>query len=436
MNVPEKQCLRPTISLFGAVTLAIGIVVGAGMLALPGLVYQQAGGWALWSWCLDAVVVAPLLVVFANLGRRFPSAGGVAGFVAEAFPWAAIGTSYVLLGTFALGIPAIALTGATYIVQGLGVGNGSSATSATTAAVAAFLLATGLLATWAGAKFAGALQNIVVVILVGCLAAVAFGAMPHWGMVDLSTGSPTLSGVWSGAALAFFAFTGWETLAFTAEEFRNPRRDFPIAVGLSFLVVTALYLGISAAVQALVSLDNPRLAGAPFLAVTEGLTGRHVPGELVVVIVTGIIVVNLNGACWASSRLLFDIGRRGWAPSMMRLGVISERDGTPRSAVLWLAGIFAAVLVAQSAEAISLELLLKTAGQNFFLLYLASAAVYIALGRIISTRIFGGIAVVIYLVFARAYGWGIVYAAILFVAPYLARATFGLRWPTGASRHA
>ncbi|MHA7066211.1 APC family permease [Azospirillum argentinense] len=434
MSAPDANALRPTISLFGAVTLAIGIVVGAGMLALPGLVYQQAGGWALWSWCLDAVVVAPLLVVFASLGRRFPSAGGVSGFVAEAFPWAAIGTSYLLLGTFALGIPAIALTGATYIVQGLGTD--SATAPALTAAVGAVLLGTGLLATWAGAKFAGRLQDIVVMVLAACLIAVTLGAVPHWSAIDFRAGSPSLSGLWGGAALAFFAFTGWEMLAFTAEEFKNPKRDFPIAVVLSFVVVTGLYLGISAAVQALVPLDSPQLAGAPFLAVVENLAGGRVPGVAVAVLVTGIIVVNLNGACWAASRLLFDIGRRGWAPASLRLGTVNG-SGTPRAAVGGMALIFGSVLVAQAAGIVSLETLLMTAGQNFFLLYLASGAVYVALGRSAASRIFGGLAVMGCLLFAKAYGWGLVYAVIVFSVPYLAKRIFrpsrtaGADAPTG-----
>lgn len=425
MSAPETQELRRTISLFGAVALAVGIVVGAGMLALPGLVYQRANGWALGSWALDALLVVPLLIVFASLGRRFPTAGGVAGFVAQAFPQAAMGTSYVLVGTFALGIPAIALTGATYIVHGMGLEGSSSAR--TTAAVAAALLATGLAATWAGAKVAGALQNVVVTVLVACLAATLVGSLGTWDRIDFASGSPTPAGLWSGAALAFFAFTGWEMLAFTAEEFKNPRRDFPLAVALGFLVVTALYLGVAAAVQALVPLDSPRLAGAPFIAMVETLSRGTIPGATVAAVVTGIIVVNLNGACWAASRLLYDVGRRGWAPGAMRLGTLVGGTATPRPAVGWLTLVFGVVLAGHAAGLVTLETLLQTAGQNFFLLYLASVAVYVALGRGLSVRFFGVAALAVCLVFAQAYRWGLAYAAALFVAPYLGRALFASR---------
>ncbi|MDR3514733.1 MAG: amino acid permease [Azospirillaceae bacterium] len=427
MSASKSPELARTISLFGAVTLAVGIVVGAGMLALPGIVYQRAGGWALGSWCLDAALVAPLLVIFASLGRRYPSAGGVAGFVAAAFPGAAIGTSYVLLGTFALGIPAIASTGAIYIVQGLGV----DPSAGRTAAVAALLLATGVGTTWIGARAAGALQNVVVALLIACLAGAIVGSLPSWGDIDFTVGAPTPDGLWNGAALAFFAFTGWEMLAFVSEEFKNPRRDFPRAVLLSFVVVTALYLGSSAAVQALVPFDSPRLQGAPFLAVVESITGGKVPGSAVAALVTAIIVVNLNGACWAASRLLFDIGRRGWAPGGLGLDTLSGAGATPRVAVAWLTAIFGVVLLAHAWDWVTLETLLGTAGQNFFLLYVASVAAFLALARTRAGRLFGLVALLACLIFARAYGWALLYPVLLFVAPYAVRTVFRIHKPWG-----
>ena len=49
--------LQKSVGLFGAVALALGIVVGAGMLTLPGLVFQETGGWAAFAWLLDAALL-------------------------------------------------------------------------------------------------------------------------------------------------------------------------------------------------------------------------------------------------------------------------------------------------------------------------------------------------------------------------------------------
>jgi amino acid transporter len=65
-----------------------------------------------------AVLVAPLLVIFSVLGAKYPTAGGVAGFLQNAFSRdIGAATEVLLLGTFGLGIPAIALTGSYYLLS-------------------------------------------------------------------------------------------------------------------------------------------------------------------------------------------------------------------------------------------------------------------------------------------------------------------------------
>ncbi len=267
----EGSSLDRTIGLYGAVTLAVGIVLGAGMLSLPGLVYQESGGWAALSWLFDAALVVPLLFIFAVLGRRYPTAGGVAGFVGAAFPKLRIGCSYLLVGTFSLGLPAIAITGAGYGASTLGItveAGGHWLIAAPAVALVALVLAM----IWTGARFAGVVQSLIVTLLVGSILAVTVVSVPSWASIDLQAGDPSWFGVWRGMGLAFFAYTGWEMLSFTAEEFKNPRRDFPLAVAVSFVLVVFLYLGASLAVQALVPLGHPLLEKAPYLAVIHAVT--------------------------------------------------------------------------------------------------------------------------------------------------------------------
>lgn len=50
------------------------------------------------------------------------------------------------------------------------------------------------------------------------------------------------SGVFAGAALVFFAYIGFDVVATTAEETRNPQRDLPIGIIASLIICTVLYL--------------------------------------------------------------------------------------------------------------------------------------------------------------------------------------------------
>nr|ACR38383.1 unknown [Zea mays] len=61
-----------------------------------------------------------------------------------------------------------------------------------------------------------------------------------------------ISGVLSGSATLFFAFIGFDTVASTAEEVKNPRRDLPLGMGLTLSLCCFLYMMVSAVVVGLV----------------------------------------------------------------------------------------------------------------------------------------------------------------------------------------
>lgn len=60
-------------------------LLGTGVFAVPALAAQVAGDDSLWAWPLLIVLVFPIAIGFAALGRHFPSAGGAAHFVGKAF---------------------------------------------------------------------------------------------------------------------------------------------------------------------------------------------------------------------------------------------------------------------------------------------------------------------------------------------------------------
>jgi amino acid efflux transporter len=55
------------------------------VFAVPALAALAAGDSSLWAWPVLILLVFPVAIVFAVLGRQFPSAGGVAHFVGMAF---------------------------------------------------------------------------------------------------------------------------------------------------------------------------------------------------------------------------------------------------------------------------------------------------------------------------------------------------------------
>lgn len=398
--------LHKTLTVPRGVGVATGMIIGSGLLVLPGLAYAQVGSSAVYSWLSAAIVVLPLLVVFARLGARYPTAGGVQGFAQAAF--GASGStvaSVILIGACAFGGAAMAISGGNYVAAILG----NSAVGGWVAL--GYLVVIGLLQA-VGSRLAGGIQSAVTVGLLLLLALVAFApAMAPSGELHGELAAPT---EWLAAlpavGLVFFAFTGWELVSSTAEEYRNPRRDFPLVIGITFVIVVALYLGISLAVQLVVAPDDPLLSEAPVVAVLEQVLGSA-SGRVAAALGAAIIFATLMGGTWATSRIVFATAREGLLPTT--LARVDARSGAPRPAVLLSVLMFGAVVIAHSFDLISLTMVFQLSTVNFVIGYAISVLSYAKLYARPAQRLLALVAGLPVLAMLAGFGWVLLYPAAL-----------------------
>ena len=388
---------------FQAIGLAISMIVGSGLLVLPGLAYQQVGGAAIYSWMIDALLVIPLLIIFAYLGANFPSAGGIAGFVQAAFSrQLGAATEVMLLGTFSLGIPAIAVTGGNYFA--IAVGGGEWVTLIATLGLLLFAVSVN----YFGAKVSGRIQQLLSYSLAGLLFLTALFAL-LFGDRTVGTGVAPMED-WMLAVpalgMVFFAYTGWEMLSFTTEEYNNPKRDFPIAIAVSFVTIILLYLMIALAVQYTLPRGNSDLATAPISSLLFSVFGK-LSGKFVAVVGVVIIAANLIGATWAASRLVFSSAREGLLPFF--LSRVDDKTKSPQAALLTVLLVISAVIGLHFSGLVSLGGLLQIAGQNFFLLYGLSVIAYLKLAKRPLFKIFGLFTLAVVVLTMGTFGWWLLY---------------------------
>ena len=354
--------LKKTLGPLKGAGLMLNIVIGAGLLSLPGLAYQQVGENAIWAWALCALVALPLLFVFIIMGSRFPDAGGVSSFAQMAFgKYVYIASSFIFLGAVSFGLPAIALTGGHYLSVLVPL-------DPSILAIFLLLIATGIqlaspeVASRISAMVASAiLFSLLLIIVVGLS-----GISPEMRQARALTG-PTIGFSQLGAPfmMIFFAFTGWEVAAGTSEEFRNPKRDLPIAMGLSFLAAIILYFSMAIIVHFTPIESNYEAAFSSILRHHLGVLGGIFMSVLAVV----IIFANLMGAIWAVSRMLLSLSRENVVP----MDLSTDETGRPLKAVFLVVAVLLGVLSLELLNILAIEGMLSLAGQNFIILFAVAA---------------------------------------------------------------
>lgn len=365
MNILSKK-----IGVISGTAIAISMVIGSGLLGLPGVVIDEVGPvTALYGWFGIVIFMIPMMMVFTRLGLRFPRAGGLSHYAEVAFgSWAKVAVVTVLVGTFFLGIPALALIGAAYAGAFLG-----DATGAYTGllAVGFLLLSVGI--NIAGVKVTSFVNTISILFVLGVVALVAFG---NWGyaargmsvLVSGDASGLSWHALWPALSLIFWAFLGWENLSFGLEEFRQPNRTIPLVYGLSFVAVLALYWVLALTASG-ASLSGVGVSGAAGLSVLFPAKLRAAMNGLTAV----IILANANSWIFGCSRLVFSGAKDGILPSA--LGELDKAQ-IPRNALAFMGLTFSIIVLAMSFYGVPVGFIVKLVSQNFIILFGVSVVAF------------------------------------------------------------
>jgi APA family basic amino acid/polyamine antiporter len=338
--------LRRRIGLAPATGLVVGGTIGVGIFLTPAGMAKALGSPALLLlvWAFLGLMALSGALCFGELAGRFPEAGGSYVYLREAF---GPGVAF-LYGWKCLVVMDPGLTAA--LATGLGAYAAALVPEVAPKAVALAAIAGVAAANLAGVRLAAGLGHALAVAKVGVLVLlVALGFLGGAGAADhLSpfvarrAGSPPLLAGLAGALVSgFFSFGGWWEASKLAGEVEDPERTLPRALALGVLVVTALYVLVSASFLFLVPLEAVG-SGETFAAQAgEALFGPRGGGVL-----SSIVLLSVLGSLFAfmtmAPRLYYAMARDGAAPAWA--AHVGARSGAPVRAIL-IQALLAGVLV-------------------------------------------------------------------------------------------
>lgn len=179
-----------------------------------------------------------------------------------------------------------------------------------------------------GASESAKINAIMVGIKLGILALFVVVGIAGWNTDHFADFAPFgFSGIMSAAGIIFFSYIGLDAVSTAGEEVKNPRRNLPLAILISLVAVTGVYIAVVAVAIGAQPADQFQDQEAGLAAILENVTGSSWPGTVLaagaVVSIFSVTLVVIYG----QTRILFAMSRDGMIPKVFHK--VNPRTLTP-----------------------------------------------------------------------------------------------------------
>ncbi|RAJ96396.1 APC family permease [Aliidiomarina maris] len=305
-------------SLPGAVLLGLGAIVGTGAYVSIALATEMAGSWVLFAILIAALVAACNGLSSAQLAAVHPVSGGTYEYGYQFLtPWAGFIAGWLFVAAKSASAATAALAFGLYVLPALGLPLGLQIPLALLVLLALMILVNGGMRRSNTANLVIVCSSIGALLIFSLYAVLTADETQQANVLNYQVSIADSIG-WreflGSAALLFVAYTGYGRIATMGEEVANPRRTIPIAIAVTVVVTTLLYVLIGYALlhtslySAPQAVDDTQLA---LVALADANWLRVVVLVGAAIALLGVILNLILGV----SRVILAMGRRNDLPA-------------------------------------------------------------------------------------------------------------------------
>ncbi len=330
----QQSGFKPSLSLFDAIAVSVGAIIGAGIFIVTGIAAGLAGSALFISMLIAAAIALFTALSFAELTAWQPKEGSIYEYtylLISPFAGFLTGWMWILSNTFAGA--AVSLGFAYYL----------TAISPTLPPnlVAALLCTAFTMLNFLGIRQSALINNILVAAKLLILAFFVILGVRYINTTNFVPFTPFNVGVLYGAFYIFFAYGGFARVAVIAEEVKDAKRNVPKAILLSLGVSTLVYVLVGIVAVGLVGASNLFASQSPLteaIKITGDLAMIYAVSAGGLVATASVLLTSILGV----SRMAYAMGRRKDLPQA--LSRLHSKFNTPYYSI-WIFGITMALLV-------------------------------------------------------------------------------------------
>ena len=303
------------LSFFSVVSIGIGGMVGGGIFAVLGLAAEQSHGGTPIAFLIAGLVALVTAYSYSKLSTHYPTTGGTVEFLNQGFGTGILTgglnillwISYVVmlsLYSFAFGS-----YGATFFSDNQEVWKHMMISS---------VIITFTLLNFFSAKIVGKSEEVIVIIKIIIL--IVFVGVGFWSVqfekLQPTTWSPPITLI-AGGMIIFLAYEGFELMANTSGDVKNPRKTMPRAFFTAVVFVIGLYIMVSLVTVG--TLTSDQISASRDFALAESAKPFLGSTGFVIIAIAALLSTSsaINATLYGASRISYIIAKSGELPKKL-----------------------------------------------------------------------------------------------------------------------